>query len=378
MTTAAGGPAPFGALLKRVRRDAGLTPAPPRPRAAVVSVTGGRGEREGKGRGTLGDAGPWCAPRGGVVSESGAGPRGGGQDAGSGWGSGWGSGKGGVRDMRLADLADVRAREGNAALARALRRVPLFRDLPQADALAVFDCLSEAEVGAGAVLCRRGDAGDRAYVIEAGEAEARLGLGPRGVALRRLGPGDVVGEMSLVTGQPRSADVVALTDAVLWVLDEADFRALTAGSAPLLRALTRTLAGRMAENAARLDQLPGRPGPATDGTGRGAAPGAAEGAGGAGGASGRETEAPSPLSRREQEVAVLVAQGLTNREIAAGLVVTVRTAATHLEHILGKLDLRSRAQVAVWAAERGLLARPNAPGAPGTPRRLVSPTPGRP
>ena len=167
--------------------------------------------------------------------------------------------------MRLVDLADVRAREGNAALARELRRVPLFRDLPQADALAVFDCLSEVEAAAGTVLCRRGDAGDRAYVIEAGELEARLGLGPGGVALRRLGPGDVVGEMSLVTGQPRSADVVAVTAVVLWVLDEADFRALTAGSASLSQALTRTLAGRMAENEARLDRLLGRPGPSSPG-----------------------------------------------------------------------------------------------------------------
>ena len=82
--------------------------------------------------------------------------------------------------MRLADLADVRAREGNAALARELRRVPLFHDLPQADVLAVFDCLSEVEVGAGAVLCRRGDAGDRAYVIEAGRRRRAWGWAPRG------------------------------------------------------------------------------------------------------------------------------------------------------------------------------------------------------
>jgi CRP-like cAMP-binding protein len=279
--------------------------------------------------------------------------------------------------MRLADLADLRAREGNAVLARELRRVPLFRDLPQADILAVFDCLSEVEVGAGEVLCRRGDAGDRAYILERGELEARLGLGPQGVALRRLGPGDVVGEMSLVTGQPRSADVVALTGAVLWVLDEADFRALTAGSAPLLQALTRTLAGRMAENSARLDHLLGRPEPAPDGAGPGATPGGAAGApggdarGAAGGAGGREADGPrpgprpSPLSPREREVAVLIAQGLTNREIAAGLVVTERTAATHVEHILNKLGLRSRAQVAVWAVARGLLDRPNAPGPNG-------------
>jgi DNA-binding NarL/FixJ family response regulator len=198
------------------------------------------------------------------------------------------------------------------------------------------------------------------------------------VALRRLGPGDVVGEMSLVTGQPRSADVVALTGAVLWVLDEADFRALTAGSVPLLQALTRTLAGRMAENAARLDQLQGRAGPAPDGTLQGA-PGSAPAApGGAGGAGGRGADGPrpSPLSPRELEVAVLIAQGLTNREIAAGLVVTERTAATHVEHILNKLGLRSRAQVAVWASAQGLLDRPDGPDGPHGPHGPHSPRAG--
>ena len=65
---------------------------------------------------------------------------------------------------------------------------------------------------------------------------------------------------------------------------------------------------------------------------------------------------------------MLIAQGLTNREIAAGLVVTERTAATHIEHILNKLGLRSRAQVAVWAAEQGLLDRPNGPNGPNGPR----------
>jgi predicted ATPase/DNA-binding CsgD family transcriptional regulator/DNA-binding XRE family transcriptional regulator len=62
-----------------------------------------------------------------------------------------------------------------------------------------------------------------------------------------------------------------------------------------------------------------------------------------------------PLTRREREVASLIARGYTNREIAAELVIANRTADTHVEHILRKLDLPSRAQVAVWAAEHGLL-----------------------
>ena len=62
------------------------------------------------------------------------------------------------------------------------------------------------------------------------------------------------------------------------------------------------------------------------------------------------------LSAREREVATLIAQGLTNRQIAEALVITERTVATHIEHILVKLDFGSRTQIGVWAAENGLLA----------------------
>lgn len=68
------------------------------------------------------------------------------------------------------------------------------------------------------------------------------------------------------------------------------------------------------------------------------------------------TSTPSnPLTRREREVAALVARGLTNRQIAAELFIAERTADTHVEHILEKLGLHSRARVAVWAMEQGLV-----------------------
>jgi non-specific serine/threonine protein kinase len=54
-------------------------------------------------------------------------------------------------------------------------------------------------------------------------------------------------------------------------------------------------------------------------------------------------------------VAALIARGLTNRQIAEHLVITEGTAANHVVHILNKLGYSSRAQVAVWAAEQGLL-----------------------
>lgn len=67
---------------------------------------------------------------------------------------------------------------------------------------------------------------------------------------------------------------------------------------------------------------------------------------------------PGCLTRRERETAVLVARGLTNRQIAADLVITERTAAAHVGHILEKLDLASRTQVAAWAIGQGLLTTP--------------------
>jgi non-specific serine/threonine protein kinase len=63
---------------------------------------------------------------------------------------------------------------------------------------------------------------------------------------------------------------------------------------------------------------------------------------------------PDPLTRREREVAALVSRGLTDRQIAETLVITEGTVGVHLNNIFGKLELHSRAQLAVWAAEHGL------------------------
>jgi non-specific serine/threonine protein kinase len=64
------------------------------------------------------------------------------------------------------------------------------------------------------------------------------------------------------------------------------------------------------------------------------------------------------LTRREREVAELIATGRSNREIAETLVVSVKTVETHVEHIFRKLGVQNRAEVAVWAAQHGLLPAP--------------------
>ncbi len=57
------------------------------------------------------------------------------------------------------------------------------------------------------------------------------------------------------------------------------------------------------------------------------------------------------LTRREQEVAKLVAQGLSNKDISEALVISQRTAETHVEHILSKLGATSRVQIATWVRD---------------------------
>jgi DNA-binding CsgD family transcriptional regulator len=62
-------------------------------------------------------------------------------------------------------------------------------------------------------------------------------------------------------------------------------------------------------------------------------------------------DVPGPLTSREREVAGYVAQGLTNKQIAALLHISERTAESHVQHILGKLGLANRTHIATWARD---------------------------
>ena len=79
----------------------------------------------------------------------------------------------------------------------------------------------------------------------------------------------------------------------------------------------------------------------------------------------RSLVAPKPLTvtaltDREREVLVLVAQGLSNQQIADSLVISERTARTHVSNILGKLGVASRTQAALLAIREGIAPAPTA------------------
>jgi len=68
----------------------------------------------------------------------------------------------------------------------------------------------------------------------------------------------------------------------------------------------------------------------------------------------REAETFGGLTPREREVARLVAEGKSNREIAKVMTVGEKTIETYVTRILGKLNFESRVQIATWATEKGL------------------------
>lgn len=102
-----------------------------------------------------------------------------------------------------------------------LRKHPLFSDLPENRLKDIARMMRSRFATPGEKLIHRGEKGDVAYFIASGAVEVRTGSN-----VLRLGRGDVFGEIALVTGKPRSADVVALGFCQLLSLAASDFKAL--------------------------------------------------------------------------------------------------------------------------------------------------------
>ena len=122
-----------------------------------------------------------------------------------------------------------------------LSRLPLFETCTKRELASIASLTVDTERAAGTILTREGRDGGLMFVIVDGEAEVERD----GRVINRLGPGDVIGELSLIDGLPRSANVRAVTDTRVLELARDDFRTLADGSPKFVRNLLRALSLRI-------------------------------------------------------------------------------------------------------------------------------------
>lgn len=124
-----------------------------------------------------------------------------------------------------------------------IAHVEMLHSLSPSEVQAIIPLLRPLSVTPGTMLCREGDPGDAMFMIVEGEAD--IYKGPQLMAM--LGPGEMFGEMALLTGEERSASVIARTPMQLYELEKIDFDGMLTRSPHLASGLSRILARRLRE-----------------------------------------------------------------------------------------------------------------------------------
>jgi CRP-like cAMP-binding protein len=140
------------------------------------------------------------------------------------------------RDARKADREQ-------AQRLRALDKVDLFRTLANEQRTSLASQLTYVPYGAGEAVTHEGEHDDGLFMILEGEASVRIGKGNDQREVARLKPGEFFGEMSLMTGEVRTATVIAATDLVCYRVSKAAFQAVieeTPGVAELIAEVLMT------------------------------------------------------------------------------------------------------------------------------------------
>lgn len=126
-------------------------------------------------------------------------------------------------------ISDVHVKE-SAEIVNFLRRCPLFNTLTPGQLGTMADQVAYERHPAGTVLVRRGDRGDKFFVVRAGRVQVTDRPGITAGHEPQMGPGDFFGEVALITGEPRNATIVALEDVELYSLGQEEFNAVLKGS----------------------------------------------------------------------------------------------------------------------------------------------------
>ena len=135
-----------------------------------------------------------------------------------------------------------------------LRDLPLFAGLSPADLELLEDASHEVRLEPGGVLMTEGSPGGSLYVILEGELEITKRSGMRDVVIAARGPGEVIGEMSLLDGSPRTATVCSRGVSRLLEIDQAAFRRLVESSPAAALSILHTVTSRLRHTESMLRQ----------------------------------------------------------------------------------------------------------------------------
>ncbi|MHB8834739.1 MAG: cyclic nucleotide-binding domain-containing protein [Candidatus Methylomirabilia bacterium] len=151
-----------------------------------------------------------------------------------------------VRLLRRETPGDDRGEPVSAAMLG----VDIFNPLTAAERDSLASCLRLAAFGRGEEIIRQGEQGDSLFVILRGQVEVRVASGGQEEVVDTLGAGSFFGEMSLLTGAPRSATVRAIDDVQVVPVTVAAFRQVVAENPAVLEAVT----GVVSRRRSRLDE----------------------------------------------------------------------------------------------------------------------------
>jgi CRP-like cAMP-binding protein len=125
-----------------------------------------------------------------------------------------------------------------------LGRYRLFQGLSSTALTEISADLRTLTFAAGDYVCRQGESGESLFLVQTGLIEVWLETGAEKKLVRRLRQGEVVGEMALLTGEPRSASVVAAVASTVLELDASTFSRIVARHPTIIRNIAVILVQR--------------------------------------------------------------------------------------------------------------------------------------
>jgi small-conductance mechanosensitive channel/CRP-like cAMP-binding protein len=162
-----------------------------------------------------------------------------------------------IRDVRVKKPENVKAQleRENKKRSKFVSRLDIFAPLKDAEKADVAACLERIIYAAEETIIRQGEQGDSMFLIDRGQV--RIAVEEKGAVhqLAVLGPGQYFGEMALLTGEPRTASAIAVSDCHIFVLEKASFRNVLVDHPEVAESISSVIAERRASLKSKTDEL---------------------------------------------------------------------------------------------------------------------------